>query len=147
MALVGNLVSYLRAKSESESVTPDTAFRFNSKDTTETSASSGKIEERRRRALLGRLTTRETSGRRALLGRLTPRETSAAAEHSSGWLPTREERRLRAPSGDGSGSHRRAPLEDASGMLPVRERSWRGATEHTHQGWLPPTSAPQVFCL
>jgi hypothetical protein len=32
MALVGNLVSYLRAKSESESVTPDTAFRFNSKD-------------------------------------------------------------------------------------------------------------------
>jgi hypothetical protein len=29
---VGNLVSYLRAKSESESVTPDTAFRFNSKD-------------------------------------------------------------------------------------------------------------------
>jgi hypothetical protein len=32
MALVGNLVSYLRAKSETESVTPDTAFRFNSKD-------------------------------------------------------------------------------------------------------------------
>jgi uncharacterized membrane protein YsdA (DUF1294 family) len=28
----GYLVSYLRAKSESKSVTPDTAFRFNSKD-------------------------------------------------------------------------------------------------------------------
>jgi hypothetical protein len=32
MALVGNLLSYLRVKSETESVTPDTAFRFNSKD-------------------------------------------------------------------------------------------------------------------
>jgi hypothetical protein len=32
MTLVGNLVSYLRAKLETESVTPDTAFRFNSKD-------------------------------------------------------------------------------------------------------------------
>jgi hypothetical protein len=32
MVLVGNLVSYLRVKSESESVTPDTAFCFNSKD-------------------------------------------------------------------------------------------------------------------
>jgi hypothetical protein len=32
VALVGNLVSYLRTKSEFESVTPDTAFRFNSKD-------------------------------------------------------------------------------------------------------------------
>jgi hypothetical protein len=32
VVLVGNLVSYLRAKSEIESVTPDTAFRFNSKD-------------------------------------------------------------------------------------------------------------------
>jgi hypothetical protein len=32
MALVGNFVSCLRTKSEIESVTPDTAFRFNSKD-------------------------------------------------------------------------------------------------------------------
>jgi hypothetical protein len=32
VALVGNLVSCLRTKSETESVTPDTAFRFNSKD-------------------------------------------------------------------------------------------------------------------
>jgi hypothetical protein len=32
MALVGNLVSYLRAKSETKNVTPDTVFRFNSKD-------------------------------------------------------------------------------------------------------------------
>jgi hypothetical protein len=32
MALVGNMVSCLRIKSETESVTPDTAFRFNSKD-------------------------------------------------------------------------------------------------------------------
>jgi hypothetical protein len=32
VAVVGNLVSYLRAKLESKSVTPDTAFRFNSKD-------------------------------------------------------------------------------------------------------------------
>jgi hypothetical protein len=32
VALVGNLVFCLRAKSESESVTPDTGFRFNSKD-------------------------------------------------------------------------------------------------------------------
>jgi hypothetical protein len=32
MTLVGNLVSYLRVKSETENVTPDTAFRFNSKD-------------------------------------------------------------------------------------------------------------------
>jgi hypothetical protein len=32
MALVGNLVFYLRAKSETESVTPDTAFHFNSKE-------------------------------------------------------------------------------------------------------------------
>jgi hypothetical protein len=32
MALVGNLVSCLRAKSETKSVTPDTAFCFNSKD-------------------------------------------------------------------------------------------------------------------
>jgi hypothetical protein len=32
VVLVGNLVFCLRAKSESESVTPDTAFRFNSKD-------------------------------------------------------------------------------------------------------------------
>jgi hypothetical protein len=32
VALVGNLVSYLRTKLEFESVTPDTAFRFNSKD-------------------------------------------------------------------------------------------------------------------
>jgi hypothetical protein len=31
MALVGNLVFYLRAKLETKSVTPDTAFRFNSK--------------------------------------------------------------------------------------------------------------------
>jgi hypothetical protein len=30
VAVVGNLVSYLRAKSKTESVTPDTAFRFNS---------------------------------------------------------------------------------------------------------------------
>jgi hypothetical protein len=36
MALVGNLVSYLRAKSKTESVTPDIAFRFNSKDITYT---------------------------------------------------------------------------------------------------------------
>jgi hypothetical protein len=33
VVLVGNLMSYLRAKSETESVTTDTAFRFNSKDT------------------------------------------------------------------------------------------------------------------
>jgi hypothetical protein len=33
VALVGNLVFYLRTKSETKSVTPDTAFRFNSKDT------------------------------------------------------------------------------------------------------------------
>jgi hypothetical protein len=32
MAFMGNLVSYLRAKVEIESVTSDTAFRFNSKD-------------------------------------------------------------------------------------------------------------------
>jgi hypothetical protein len=32
VALVGNLVFCLRAKSETKSVTPDTAFRFNSKD-------------------------------------------------------------------------------------------------------------------
>jgi hypothetical protein len=32
MVLVGNLMSYLRVKSEFKSVTPDTAFRFNSKD-------------------------------------------------------------------------------------------------------------------
>jgi hypothetical protein len=32
MALVGNLLFYLRVKLESESVTPDTGFRFNSKD-------------------------------------------------------------------------------------------------------------------
>jgi hypothetical protein len=32
MALVGNLMSYLRAKLETKSVTPDTAFRFNSKE-------------------------------------------------------------------------------------------------------------------
>jgi hypothetical protein len=32
MALVGNLICYLRTKSETENVTPDTAFRFNSKD-------------------------------------------------------------------------------------------------------------------
>jgi hypothetical protein len=32
MAPMGNLMSYLRAKSETESVTPDTTFRFNSKD-------------------------------------------------------------------------------------------------------------------
>jgi hypothetical protein len=32
VAVVGNLVSYLRAKLESKSVTPDTTFRFNSKD-------------------------------------------------------------------------------------------------------------------
>jgi hypothetical protein len=32
VALVGNLVFYLRIKSEFKSVTPDTAFRFNSKD-------------------------------------------------------------------------------------------------------------------
>jgi hypothetical protein len=32
MALVGNLISCLRVKSETKSVTPDTAFRFNSKD-------------------------------------------------------------------------------------------------------------------
>jgi hypothetical protein len=32
MVLVGNLMSCPRAKSEIESVTPDTAFRFNSKD-------------------------------------------------------------------------------------------------------------------
>jgi hypothetical protein len=32
VALVGNLMSYLWAKSETKSLTPDTAFRFNSKD-------------------------------------------------------------------------------------------------------------------
>jgi hypothetical protein len=32
MALVGNLVSYLRTRLETESVTPDTVFHFNSKD-------------------------------------------------------------------------------------------------------------------
>jgi hypothetical protein len=32
MALVGNLVSWPRTKSETKSVTLDTAFRFNSKD-------------------------------------------------------------------------------------------------------------------
>jgi hypothetical protein len=32
MVLVGNLVSCLMVKTETESVTPDTAFRFNSKD-------------------------------------------------------------------------------------------------------------------
>jgi hypothetical protein len=32
VALVGNLVFCLRAKSETKSVTPDTAFCFNSKD-------------------------------------------------------------------------------------------------------------------
>jgi hypothetical protein len=32
VAVVGNLMSCLRAKSETKSVTPDTAFRFNSKD-------------------------------------------------------------------------------------------------------------------
>jgi hypothetical protein len=32
MALVGNFVSSLKVKSETESVTPDTGFRFNSKD-------------------------------------------------------------------------------------------------------------------
>jgi hypothetical protein len=32
VVVVGNLVSCLRAKSESESVIPDTAFRFNSKE-------------------------------------------------------------------------------------------------------------------
>jgi hypothetical protein len=32
VAVVGNLVSCLRAKSETESVTPDTNFSFNSKD-------------------------------------------------------------------------------------------------------------------
>jgi hypothetical protein len=33
VALVGNLVSYLRIKLKTENVTPDTTFRFNSKDT------------------------------------------------------------------------------------------------------------------
>jgi hypothetical protein len=32
VVLVDNLVSYLKIKLEIESVTPDTAFRFNSKD-------------------------------------------------------------------------------------------------------------------
>jgi hypothetical protein len=32
MAVVDNFMSCLRVKSETKSVTPDTAFRFNSKD-------------------------------------------------------------------------------------------------------------------
>jgi hypothetical protein len=32
MAVVGNFMSCLRVKSETKSVTPNTAFRFNSKD-------------------------------------------------------------------------------------------------------------------
>jgi hypothetical protein len=42
MALVGNLVSCLWAKSETKSVTPDTAFRFNSKDLGRVVASDSK---------------------------------------------------------------------------------------------------------
>jgi hypothetical protein len=40
---MGNLVSYLRAKSESKSVTPDTAFHFNSKDVAEKSYDANPI--------------------------------------------------------------------------------------------------------